>query len=110
MSLDVASIQSAGFRVAPPEGTPRVSRGASGAADAAALSSEEVPASPPAEVLEAMEGAARVARELEAQGRELRFATGDDGLQIELRERDGALLRTLRPSELLDVATGSSLD
>lgn len=109
MGLDVASIESSSFHAAPGPGRePRV-RDAD-RVDAAELSPSEIPASPPPEVIEAMEGAARVARELEAQGRELRFAAGEDGLRIELRERDGSVLRTLRPSELLDVATGAPLD
>ncbi|HMJ01657.1 MAG TPA: hypothetical protein VK506_01875 [Conexibacter sp.] len=111
MSLDIASIGSPSFSATPDRG-PRASRsaGAAGGSDAAALSSGEIPASPPAEVLEAMDAAARVARELHEQGRELRFTTGEDGLRIELRDLDGNVLRTIPPSELLDLATGSKLD
>jgi flagellar protein FlaG len=111
MSLDVASIAITSFSAAPERG-PRASRdaGASGGADRAAISSGEVPASPPAEVLEAMDAPARVARELHEQGRELRFTSGEDGLRIELRDLDGNVLRTIPPSELLDIATGAKPD
>ena len=111
MGLDVASIRSTGFSVAP-GGAPRATRatGTTGA-DSAAISSGDIPASPPPEVLEAMDAAARAARELHDQGRELRFGNGPDGrLQIELRDLEGNVLRTIPPSELLDVATGASLD
>lgn len=111
MSLDVASIGTPNLQV-PPDGTPRAARAAAGPAgeDTLALASGEVPASPPPEVLEAMEAAGRAARELERQGRELRFANGEEGLRIELRGRDGSILRTLRPSEVLDLAAGARLD
>lgn len=78
-------------------------------ADSAAISSE-IPASPPPEVLDAIDAAARRYDELLAQGRELRFRTGDEGLTIEVHDGDGELLRTLKASEALDVATGASLD
>ncbi len=111
MSLDIAAIGSPSFSAAPGNGSraPR-DAGAAGGADRVSLSSGEIPASPPAEVLEAMDAAARVARELHEQGRELRFVSGDDGLRIELCDLDGNVLRTIPPGELLDIATGSKLD
>ncbi len=111
MGLDVASIGSTNFNAAADRG-PRVSRGAgtSGGADSVTLSSGDVPASPPPEVLEAMDAAGRAARELHEQGRELRFVSGDDGLRIELCDLDGNVLRTVPPGEVLDVASGARLD
>ena len=111
MGLDVASIGSTSFSAAPERG-PRASRdaGTTGGVDRVALSSGDVPASPPPEVLEAMDAAARVARELHEQGRELRFASGEDGLRIELCDLEGNVLRTIPPGELLDVASGSLPD
>jgi len=116
MSLDVAPIEPTGFETAP-QRAPRDARAADafGGADALDLSTGEIPASPPAEVLEAMSAAGRVAHELHAQGRELRFVTpeqsgGDDGrVRIEVTNLDGDVLRTIPPSEALDVATGSPL-
>lgn len=114
MGLDVAPIGSAGFS-GTPERAQRGSRSAApaGADDAATLSSGEIPASPPPEVLEAVDAAGRVARELHAQGRELRFTPPDGSVgrvQVEVRDLDGNVLRTIPPSELLDVATGTPLD
>jgi hypothetical protein len=113
MGLDVAPVGSAGFSAAA-EHAQRGSRTAAptGADDTATLSSGEIPASPPPEVLAAMDGAGRVARELHAQGRELRFVPGDGAnpLRIEVRDLDGNVLRTIPPSQLLDIATGSPLD
>jgi hypothetical protein len=115
MGLDVAPIGSPSFSTAP-DRAPRESRTAA-PQDAAALSSGEIPASPPPEVLEAMDAAGRVARELHERGRELRFVPpehdgeGDGGrVRVEVCDLDGNVLRTIPPSELLDVATGAPLD
>jgi hypothetical protein len=105
MSLDITPIGP----VDPGVPTAASQRRAPVAADSAEISTE-IPASPPPEVLDAIGAAARRYDELLAQGRELRFRTGADGLAIELRDADGALLRTLRPSEALDVATGASVE
>ena len=79
MGLDVASIGSTSFSTTPERG-PRVSRGARNRRRGQrSLSSGDIPASPPPEVLEAMDAAGRAARELHAQGRELRFATAEGG-------------------------------
>lgn len=116
MGLDVARIEPTGFETAPPR-APRDARAAGVVSgdDALDLSSGDIPASPPPEVLAAMGAAGRVGRELHAQGRELRFATpaesgADDGrVRIEVANLDGDVLRTIPPSEALDVATGSPL-
>lgn len=115
MGLDVARIESNSFSTAP-ERAPRASRAADAdrVADTLAVSTGDIPASPPPEVLEAMDAAGRVARELHATGRELRFvppADGEDGrVRVEVRDLDGNVLREIPPSELLDVATGAPLD
>lgn len=115
MGLDVARIESTSFSTAP-ERAPRGSRaaGSGRADDTLAVSSGDIPASPPPEVLEAMDAAGRVARELHATGRELRFVPPEGGaggrVRVEVRDLDGHVLREIPPSELLDVATGSPLD
>ncbi len=112
MGLDVARIESNAFDPTPRR-APRAARtDASARADAATLSDGEVPASPPPEVLAACDAAGRVARELHQQGRELRFVPGEGGeaLRVEVRDLDGHVLRTIPPSELLDVASGAPLD
>ncbi len=112
MGLDVARIESTSFNTAP-ERAPRRSH-AAGADDTVEVSSGDVPGSPPPEVLEAMDAAGRVARELHASGRELRFVPPEGGaggrVRVEVRDLDGHVLREIPPSELLDVATGSPLD
>jgi len=115
MSLDVARIEPITPGTAP-ERAPRESRTASSgvARDAADVSSSEIPSSPPAEVLDAVDAAGRAVRELHAQGRELHFvpaSESDDGrMRIEVRDLDGNVLRTIPPSQALDVATGHPLD
>jgi hypothetical protein len=70
-----------------------------------------VPATPPAELAGAMERASARYDELRAEGRELHFAAGDDGRHtIQVRDLDGNVLRTLSPSEALDVIAGARLD
>lgn len=112
MGLDVSPIGRPGFDVTPTRAA-RAARTPEGAGrtDAAEISSE-IPASPPPEVLDAIDAAGAVARELHEQGRELRFVGGGAGerVRIEVRDLDGNVLRTIPPSELLDVATGSPLD
>ncbi|MFL5816410.1 MAG: hypothetical protein ACJ76L_02300 [Conexibacter sp.] len=115
MGLDVARIQSNSFDAAP-ERAPRASRaaGSDAADDTLAVSTGNVPPSPPPEVLEAMDAAGRVARELHATGRELRFVPPQGGaggrIRVEVRDLDGNVLREIPPSELLDVATGAPVD
>ncbi len=115
MSLDVARIEPITPGTAP-ERAPRDPRATSSgtARDAADVSSSEIPASPPADVQDAVDAAARVARELRAQGRELHFVPAseskDGKTRVEVRDLDGNVLRTIPPSQALDVATGSPLD
>jgi flagellar protein FlaG len=112
MGLDVAPIGTPSFSTAP-ERAPRGSRAAA-AGDTVTLSHGEIPAGPPPEVLEAMDAAGRVARELHEQGRELHFtppAEGSNGrVRVDVCDLDGNVLRTIPPSELLDVASGAPLD
>lgn len=113
MGLDVARIEPTGFTTAP-QGAARRSRTAAPAEDTFRPSTGDVPDSPPPEVLEAMDAAGRVARELHATGRELRFVPPSEGgegrVRVEVRDLDGNVLRTIPPSELLDVATGTPLE
>jgi hypothetical protein len=115
MGLDVARIEPTGNPTAPTH-APRGSRAPDTGVveDTFTASSGDIPASPPPEVLEAMDAAGRVARELHASGRELRFVppseSGEERVRVEVRDLDGNVLRTIPPSELLDVATGSPLE
>lgn len=69
----------------------------------------EIPASPPPEVLEAIDAASRAYRQLHAQGRELRFDLDDAGLRVHVVDLDGNVLRTIPPSEALELATTGRL-
>jgi hypothetical protein len=110
MSLDVASIGPLDQSTAPGAG-PRAAR-LPAQRDAATVSIGAVPDRPPADVLDAIGAAADRYDELRAQGRELRFDAdaGSDGVQITLLDADGSVVRTLSPSEALDVATGRDVE
>jgi hypothetical protein len=114
MGLDVTRIEPTGIPTAPAR-APRGSRTPDGGViEDTFTPSDDILASPPPEVLEAMDAAGRVARELHATGRELRFTppseSGDDRVRVEVRDLDGNVLREIPPGELLDVATGAPLD
>jgi uncharacterized FlaG/YvyC family protein len=70
------------------------------------------PSSPPQEVLDEMTSAARMHDTLRAQGRELHFAhdSRSGRMTIEVRDSAGRVLRTISPSEALDVAAGKPLE
>jgi hypothetical protein len=71
------------------------------------LASVATVASPPPEVSAEVQAAARAAARLHALGRELRFEQGDDGrLRVELRDRDGNVLRQVPTGEVFDFAAG----
>ena len=115
MGLDVAGIEPTSFTPAS-QGAARTPRTAApaGVEDTFTVSHGDVPASPPPEVLEAMDAAGRVARELHETGRELRFTPPPEGehgrVRVEVCDLDGNVLRAIPPSELLDVAAGAPLD
>jgi len=111
MSLDVAPVGPSSYRAY--DDSPslqRQTRPAPVGRDTAHFG--EIPPSPPQEVLDAMDAAARAYQRLRADGRELRFARNAETghMTIEVRDLDGNLLRTIPPSRLLDVATGGVLD
>lgn len=86
-------------------------RGASrpqGADFARQLATVTTVASPPPEVSAEVQAAARAAARLHELGRELRFEHGDDGrLRVELRDREGNVLRQVPTSEVFDFAAGT---
>lgn len=69
--------------------------------------SNGVPKEPPPEVLEQIDAAAQVARDMHARGRELRFQQDPRSgqLVIEVRGTDGQVLRRIPPTEALAIAT-----
>jgi hypothetical protein len=112
MSLDVAPIGPINASAASDATARRA--GVRPPEDASAVSSGAIPERPPAEVLDAIGAAADRHAELEAQGHQLRFVLDSDedggGVTVELHDLDGTLLRTLAPSEALDVATGAAVE
>jgi hypothetical protein len=77
-----------------------------------AVSLQTLPASPPQEVLDQMASAAQIHAELSSQSRELRFARDRQSgrTRIEVRDRDGNVLKTISPAQALEVAAGAPLE
>ena len=78
---------------------------------APAETSDVIPESPPAEVSEAVAAAADRVRELAAEDRELHFTVDEDSgrVVIEVRTLDGVVIRTISPSQALDLMSGGPL-
>ena len=77
----------------------------------AAVTVDTLPASPPESVLEEMWAASRVVQHLHEQGRELHFEqVGDGRIQVQVRDLDGNVIRTIPAGKALDVAAGEPLD
>lgn len=76
------------------------------------VSLQTLPSSPPQEVLDQMARASQIHAELSSQGRELRFSRDQQSgrTRIEVRDRDGNMLRTLSPAQALEVAAGAPLE
>lgn len=76
--------------------------------DTAVLS---LPASPPPEVLDAVGAAAARAAELRAANRELHFRKDETSgrVIVEVRDLDGNVIRTIPPSEALEVMAGAKV-
>jgi uncharacterized FlaG/YvyC family protein len=85
---------------------------ANSAALRSSVSLQTFPSSPPQTVLDEMASAARVHDTLRAQGRELHFAHDSQSgrMTIEVRDNGGQVLRTISPSEALEVAAGKPLE
>ncbi len=79
---------------------------------APSVSLRTFPSGPPPEVLDEMANAARVHDALRAQGRELHFAhdAGSGRMTVQVRDSSGHVLRTISPSEALEVAAGKPLE
>jgi hypothetical protein len=65
---------------------------------------------PPHEVLDQIEAAGRISRQLRESGHEMRFSVEQGGrVKIELQDRGGNTVRSLLATEALDVAAGKPL-
>jgi hypothetical protein len=73
---------------------------------------DDIPASPPAEVLDAIARAHEACERLEASGRHVRFDLNEVSgrLACELTDAAGAPLRRLSPHTVLELAAGTLLD
>ena len=80
--------------------------------DVDAVQLDMIPSSPPEELFDEIDSAARRADELEADGRELHFSydNASKRVQIEVRDLKGNVLRTIPPSKALSVISGEKLD
>jgi hypothetical protein len=117
MSLEIGHLPPS-FAPVPAPATPRVpSQGfalrvapltAPRAADSVELS---LPPSPPPEVLDEIGAAADRAHELATLNRELHFRQDKESgrVIVEVRDLEGTLIRTIPPSEALNVMAGGSL-
>jgi hypothetical protein len=76
------------------------------------VSLDALPSSPPPEVLDQMASAAHAYDELLSQGRELRFARDEQSgrTAVEVRDRAGNVLKTISPSQALELAAGAPLE
>lgn len=76
------------------------------------VSLDTLPASPPQEVLDQMASAAQTHKALSAQGRELRFARDERSgrTEIEVRDQNGRVLKTITPAQALAIAAGAPLE
>jgi hypothetical protein len=73
---------------------------------------DAIPSSPPPEVLAQIDAASEAVDKLHEHGRELHFAFDPSRgrVEIEVRDLDGNVLRTIPPSKALDVAAGGELE
>jgi hypothetical protein len=76
------------------------------------VGSDDIPASPPPEVLEAIARAHEAYERLEASGRHVRFDLNEVSgrLACELTDAAGSPLRRLSPHTVLELAAGTLLD
>jgi hypothetical protein len=70
-----------------------------------------LPAAPPPEVLDEVDAAAARAEALAAANRELHFRVDDETgrVVVEVRDFDGNVIRTIPPSEALEIMAGASI-
>jgi hypothetical protein len=72
---------------------------------------DSIPPAPPAEVLEQMHDAALVADKLHSMNREVHFESQGDGrVAIRVRDLSGNVIRSVAPSEALEIAGGAPID
>jgi uncharacterized FlaG/YvyC family protein len=112
MSLDVAPIVGSDASLSPRRPARPAPAAPVHAAQEDSVSIDTIPASPPQEVLDAIQVAAHVAEELHAQGRELRFDVDSNShrVRVEVRDLDGNVLRRVPASSALEIAGGAPIE
>jgi FlaG protein len=109
MSLEIGGLPP----VQPPAATRRPAASPDSASTPQRVDTAELsfPASPPPDVLDEIGAAADRAEALAAANRELHFRMDDETgrVIVEVRDLDGNVIRTIPPSEALDVMAGASL-
>lgn len=112
MSFEVPPVGSTGAvpPAAPATGTDKPQ--AANRKDVDAVQVDMIPSSPPPELHDEIDAAAKRVDELRAEGRELHFSFDHktQRVQIEVRDLNGKVLRTIPPSVALSVAAGEKLD
>jgi len=95
----------------PPPSAPRRTPATAGEFALPQGGGSDIPASPPPEVLREVQSAGRRADELWRAQRELHFEVDDDSgrVIVQVRDLDGNVIRTIPPSEALDVIAGRGL-
>jgi hypothetical protein len=95
-----------------PQSVPPSASAGSIQATGAPVSLDTFPSSPPRQVLDEISAAGAAYQRLRAQGRELVFSPDEQtgALTIKLRDQSGNDLRTVSPSEAIDIAAGQPAD
>lgn len=112
MTIEIGHLTVKPSGAAPSAPAPAAAEAPAPSGRAAALdSSDVIPASPPPEVLAEVDAAWERAAELAAQNRELHFTRDEASGRtiIEVRTLTGEVLRTIPPSQALDVMGGGAL-
>jgi hypothetical protein len=115
MSLEIGRLTFATPAVAPQSSPAPAQAGFSaalaGAQDAKGTRDSAIPASPPADALDAVDRAGRRAVDLASQNRELNFRQDDKTgrLVVEIRDLQGHVLETIPHAKALDIMSGSPL-
>jgi catechol 2,3-dioxygenase-like lactoylglutathione lyase family enzyme len=109
MSLEIGGLRP----LQPPAATrrPVESPGTTGTFERVDTAELSFPVYPPAEVLDEVGAAADRAEALAAANRELHFRVDDESgrVVVEVRDFDGNVIRTIPPSEALDVMAGAGI-
>jgi flagellar protein FlaG len=111
MSFEVPPVSSTSVPAAQPVERTDKPQAANGK-EVDAVQLDMIPSSPPAELHDQIDAAAKRVDDLQAEGRELHFSYNEESkrVQIQVKDLNGNVLRTIPPSKALSVATGDTLD